>query len=94
MTKRKHNDNDTVRQSPQSPTNKTTRTAWIALAILSFTQIITMYSETMLLPAIPDIITDFDISYNNASWLLTTYLIAGAVAAPISIYLIITHPGF
>jgi MFS family permease len=63
--------------------NKHIWTAWITLAILSFTQIITMLSETMLLPAIPDIITDFNISYNNSSWILSSYLIAGAVAAPI-----------
>ena len=33
----------------------------------------------MLLPAIPDIIREFNISYNTSSWILTTYLIAGAV---------------
>jgi MFS family permease len=42
-----------------------------------------MYGETMLLPAIPDIITEFNISYNTASWILTAYLIAGAVMTPI-----------
>jgi hypothetical protein len=47
------------------PQKRIPRTAWITLAILGFTQIITMYGETMLLPAIPDIIKDFDISYNN-----------------------------
>jgi MFS family permease len=38
----------------------------------------------MLLPAIPDIITEFKISYNTASWILTAYLIAGAVTTPIA----------
>jgi MFS family permease len=42
-----------------------------------------MYGETMLLPAIPDIIKDFNISYNTSSWILSAYLIAGAVATPI-----------
>jgi MFS family permease len=60
------------------------RTAWITLAILGFTQIITMYGETMLLPAIPDIIKDFEISYNTSSWILSAYLIAGAIATPIA----------
>jgi MFS family permease len=67
----------------KNPKNKTRWTAWITLAILSFTQIITMYSETMLLPAIPDIIIDFNLSFNNSSWILSSYLIAGAVSAPI-----------
>ena len=67
----------------KNPNKKTRWTAWITLAILSFTQIITMYSETMLLPAIPDIIIDFNLSFNNSSWILSSYLIAGAVSAPI-----------
>ena len=33
----------------------------------------------MLLPAIPDIIGEFKILYNTSSWMLTAYLIAGAV---------------
>lgn len=37
----------------------------------------------MLIPAIPHLIDDFDISYNTSSWILTAYLIAGAVMTPI-----------
>jgi MFS family permease len=58
--------------------------AWITLAILGLTILITMYGETMLLPAIRDIIRDFDISYSTSSWILTAYLISGAVATPIA----------
>jgi MFS family permease len=43
-----------------------------------------MYGETMLLPAISDIIRDFDISYSTSSWILTAYLISGAVMTPIA----------
>ena len=57
--------------------------AWITLAILGSTVLITMYGETMLLPAIRDIIRDFDISYTTSSWILTAYLISGAVSTPI-----------
>jgi MFS family permease len=42
-----------------------------------------MYVETMLIPAIPDLINDFNVSYGTSSWILTTYLISGAVATPI-----------
>ncbi|HZB74019.1 MAG TPA: MFS transporter [Nitrososphaeraceae archaeon] len=59
------------------------KTAWITLAILGSTILIAMYGETMLLPAIPDIIRDFGISYNTSSWILSAYLISGAVATPI-----------
>lgn len=57
---------------------------WIALAILGSTILITMYGETMLLPAISNIIKEFDISYSTSSWILTAYLIAGAVMTPIA----------
>ena len=38
----------------------------------------------MLLPAIRDIIGDFHISYSTSSWILTAYLISGAVMTPIA----------
>jgi MFS family permease len=57
--------------------------AWITLTILSSLALITMYGETMLIPAIPYLIDDFEISYNASSWILTAYLIAGAVMTPI-----------
>ena len=58
--------------------------AWITLAILGCTLLVTFYGETMLLPAIRDIINDFHISYSTSSWILTAYLISGAVATPIA----------
>jgi MFS family permease len=71
--------------NPASPSlnEKVPRKAWMSLAILGSTLLIAMYGETMLLPAIPDIIEEFDISYNTSSWILSAYLIAGAVATPL-----------
>jgi MFS family permease len=43
-----------------------------------------MYAETMLIPAIPDIIKDFHVSYSMSSWILTAYLVMGAVTTPIA----------
>jgi MFS family permease len=43
-----------------------------------------MYAETMLIPAIPNLIKDFDISYGMSSWVFTSYLISGAVMTPIA----------
>ncbi len=57
--------------------------AWVSLIILSSIALITMYGETMLLPAIPDLVNEFEISYNTSSWILTAYLITGAVMNPI-----------
>jgi MFS family permease len=58
--------------------------AWLSLGIICVLALVTMYGETMVLPAIPDFIKDFDISYNTSSWILSSYLIAGAVMTPIA----------
>jgi MFS family permease len=57
--------------------------AWITLIVLSSLALIAMYGETMLIPAIPILVKDFKIPYNTSSWILTAYLIAGAVMTPI-----------
>ncbi|HYO05866.1 MAG TPA: MFS transporter [Phototrophicaceae bacterium] len=58
--------------------------AWKVLVILSCIATMVMYAETMLIPAIPTLIDDFDVSYGLSSWLLTSYLISGAVMTPIA----------
>jgi MFS family permease len=58
--------------------------AWVSLIILSSIALLTMYGETMLLPAIPDLVKNFEIAYNTSSWILTAYLITGAVMTPIA----------
>lgn len=72
------------RTSDSSFPIKVSASAWVTLAIISGLALVTMYGETMVLPAIPDFIKDFGISYNTSSWILTTYLIAGAVMTPIA----------
>lgn len=57
---------------------------WIILAILSSLGMIAMFAETMILPAIPDFIQDFDISYESSSWILSIFLVMGAVMTPIA----------
>jgi MFS family permease len=59
------------------------RSGWTTLIILSCLGLIVMFDETMILPAIPDFIRDFNISYSTSSWLLSTYIIAAAVMTPI-----------
>jgi MFS family permease len=57
---------------------------WITLAIMSSVGLISMFADTMILPAIPDLINDFKISYNTSSWILASFLITGAVITPIA----------
>lgn len=71
-------------ESSKKSTEKISSSAWKTLAILSLIATMVMYAETMLIPAIPDLIKDFHISYGMSSWILTTYLIAGAIMTPIS----------
>ncbi len=58
--------------------------AWRTLIILSFLGVIVLFDEMMILPAIPDFIRDFNISYSTSSWLLSAYIIAAAVMTPIA----------
>ena len=60
------------------------RHAWFTLAILSSTLLTVFFSETMLLPAIPEIIQDFNISYGTAAWIFSAYLIVAAVMTPVA----------
>jgi len=78
-----HDSNNNRNPTSPSLNQKVPRKAWMSLAILGSALLIAMYGETMLLPAIPDIIQEFNISYNTSSWILSAYLIAGAVATPL-----------
>ena len=79
----KNNFNEKSKTTTTSSQNKISRDAWITLAILSLIGLIIVYGETMIIPAIPDLVKDFNIPYNTTAWILTAYLIAGAVATPI-----------
>lgn len=58
--------------------------AWKTLAILSSIATLVMYTETMLVPSLPTIISEFNLSYSLSPWILTTYLIVGAVMTPVT----------
>lgn len=58
--------------------------AWKVVIVLSCIATMIMYAETMLIPAIPDLIADFHVSYSMSSWILTAYLVTGAVMTPIA----------
>ncbi|MGZ5550429.1 MAG: MFS transporter [Nitrososphaeraceae archaeon] len=64
--------------------NKIPQIAWFTLFILGSVDLISTAGETMIIPAIPDIINEFNITYSDSSWILSSYLIAGAVMTPIA----------
>ena len=63
---------------------KFARSPWLTLTILSCVGLMAMFADTMVLPAIPDLIKDFRITYNASSWILASFLITGAVMTPIT----------
>jgi MFS family permease len=72
-------------QSHTAPSGKKIpASSWRIVIILSSVATMVTYAETMLVPAIPALINDFNISYSTSSWILTTYLITGAVMTPIA----------
>src|SRR5919109_2696286 len=60
------------------------RSAWLTLGILSSTLLVVFFSETMLLPAIPEIMQDFKVQYATAAWIFSGYMIVAAVMTPIA----------
>jgi MFS family permease len=74
----------TLQSHTPSSGKKIPASSWRVVIILSSVATMVLYAETMLVPAIPDLIKDFNITYNTSSWILTTYLITGAVMTPIA----------
>ena len=70
--------------SKQQQTEVTRHSYWMMLAILSSTLLVVMFAETMLLPALPEIMKEFKISYSTSAWIFSAYLIVAAVMTPIS----------
>ena len=74
-----------MKKSRTKPARQSEQKAWWpTLLVLSLIGLVVMFDETMILPAIPDFIRDFGISYSEASWLLSGYIIAAAVMTPIA----------
>jgi len=83
----KISDSTVSSESSSSTTKKAVkipRSAWKTLAILSSIATLVMYTETMLVPSLPNIISEFNLSYSLSPWILTTYLIVGAVMTPVT----------
>jgi MFS family permease len=70
--------------STSKKADKIPSSAWKTLAILSSIATLVMYTETMLVPSLPDIISEFNLPYSISPWILTTYLIVGAVMTPVT----------
>jgi MFS family permease len=74
----------TFEDNPKGQPTRIPASAWKVLAVLSSLATMVMYAETMLIPALPDLIDEFNVSYSTSSWILSAYLIPGAVMTPIA----------
>ena len=63
--------------------DKISKSAWITIVIVSSTLLVMMLGETMLIPAIPDIMREFSVGYNQSTWIFSSFLIVGAVMIPV-----------
>lgn len=72
---------DVSSASPQSHpvTDQIPFNAWKTILILTGTIILFVYLNTGMGPAIPSVAEHFDISDTSASWVMTAYMICGAV---------------
>ncbi len=61
----------------------TANSPWSLLLILSSVSVMVMYVETMLLPAIPDIIKEFSLTYGASSWVFTSFVISALISTTI-----------
>jgi MFS family permease len=50
---------------------------------MAFMGILIMYVETMVMPAVPILMTDFNTNYDFLSWIITAYVISGTASAAI-----------
>jgi MFS family permease len=66
-----------IRSPP--PSEQISFNAWKTILILSGTIVIFLYLNTAMSPALPSIAQDFDISDTLASWVMTAYMVCGAV---------------
>ncbi len=62
-----------------SPPEHISFNAWKTILILSGTIVIFLYLNTAMSPALPSIAQDFQISDALASWVMTAYMVCGAV---------------
>lgn len=57
--------------------------AWRATPLLGSVALLVMYTEAMLMPSLPKIQAEFNVTPADASWILTIYLIVGTISAAV-----------
>ena len=57
--------------------------ATVTIIIMAIMGILVNYVETMIMPALPILKSDFKSSYDSLSWVITAYIISGTVSAAV-----------
>ena len=61
------------------PTEQISFNAWKTLLLLASTIVMFLFLNTAMAPAIPVIAEDFQVSEATSSWVMTAYMVSGAV---------------
>lgn len=57
--------------------------SWVTMGVLTFCGMVVSLQQTLVIPLLPDLPKIFDVSADDASWLVTATLLTAAVATPI-----------
>ena len=69
-----------------SHTDKITRSGWIMVGLVSLATVFTALDQTMVVTVLPEMMVDLELGVNeldNASWIVTGYLVGYTVAIPL-----------
>jgi len=70
-------------QITQSPIPTTRNGTWFVLALFGLIGIMVMFTEAMIMPALPTLQAEFNTTAAWASWIVSIYLLVSSVAIPI-----------
>ena len=75
-----------------SNTGKVTRREIIVVGIVVAGAFIAILNQTILSPALPKLMTDFQITAGTAQWVTTIYMLVNGIMVPITAFLIDRFP--
>lgn len=71
----------TTREAQDAPSSAR---SWLVVAILAIAGTVVSLQQTLVIPLLPDLPRLLDTTPDNASWLVTSTLLSGAVATPVA----------
>ena len=57
---------------------------WSSVIILSSISAMSICAESIIIPAIPNIIQSYNLELNDSAWIIGAFIISGAIMTPVS----------